>query len=407
MTRLSRETRRTQAKLLLSMGKAISEAGAPAHRLESSMQVLLDKFKMEGNFFSMPTALLATLGDEEIQRTYMVRTTPNDIDLEKISDLSDVITRLEDDELNINDAYAEIKRINQAKPRYKTGLMVFCIGLASASLAGLFQGSWIDVGVSLLMGWLTALIIVFSKKHDHLSLLFTPIAATIVGFTAMSISYFSESIDHFIVSLAGLIILVPGLGITTAIRELSTGHLVSGSARMAGAVTTFLLLSFGLALGFMLAMGIYGEVEIHKLASVPQWFVYLSIIIISFAFTVLFNAKPIDFIWVLLTAFIAIMGSKLAGVWLESPFSSFAAVLGVSIAGNVFALITKKPASIMHIPGVMLLVPGSIGFKSLEAMLHNQTLDGVQTAFSALLVAVALAVGLIAGNLFVPPRKAL
>ncbi|MBL4773726.1 MAG: threonine/serine exporter family protein [Alcanivoracaceae bacterium] len=407
MSRLSRETRRTQAKLLLRMGKAISEAGAPAHRLEASMQVLLDKFKMEGNFFSMPTALFATLGDEEIQRTYMVRTSPKDIDLEKISDLSDVITRLENDELDINDAYDEIKAINGTKPRYKTALTVFSIGLASASLAGLFQGSWIDVLVSLCMGWLTAVIIVFSSKHTHLSLLFTPISATAVGFSAMSISYFSESIDHFIVSLSGLIILVPGLGITTAIRELSTGHLVSGSARMAGAVTTFLLLSFGLALGFMMAMGVYGEIEIHKLSPVPQWFVYLSILTISSAFTVLFNAKPSDFIWILLTAFIAIMGSKLAGLWLQSPFSSFAAVLGVSIAGNVFSLITKKPASIMHIPGVMLLVPGSIGFKSLEAMLDNQTLDGIQTAFSALLVAVALAVGLIAGNLFVPPRKAL
>ncbi|MBL4661149.1 MAG: threonine/serine exporter family protein [Alcanivoracaceae bacterium] len=407
MTRLSRETRRTQAKLLLRMGKAISEAGAPAHRLESSMQVLLDKFNMEGSFFSMPTALFATLGDEEIQRTYMVRTTPHDVDLEKISDLSDVITRLENDELDINDAYNEIKNINQAKPRYKTPITIFSIGLASASLAGLFQGSWIDVLVSLCLGWLTALIIVFSSKHDHLSLLFTPISATVVGFTVMSISYFSQSIDHFIVSLSGLIILVPGLGITTAIRELSTGHLVSGSARMAGAVTTFLLLSFGLALGFLLALGIYDEVEIHKLPPVPQWFVYLSILTISSAFTVLFKARPSDFIWILLTAFIAIMGSRLAGVWLQSPFTSFAAVLAISIAGNIFALITKKPSSIMHIPGVMLLVPGSIGFKSLEAMLDHQTLDGVQTAFSALLVAVALAVGLIAGNLFVPPRKAL
>ncbi|MFK8012794.1 MAG: threonine/serine exporter ThrE family protein [Marinicellaceae bacterium] len=407
MTILSRSTRRKQAKLLLRMGRAISEAGAPAHRLENSMQVLLDKFKMQGNFFSMPTALFATLGDEDIQRTYMIRTQPNDVDLTKISSLSDVITRLEEDEIDINDAYEEIKIIVEEKPRYKTWHTIFSIGLASASLAGLFQGSWVDVVTSLFMGWITALIITLSAKHDHLSLLFAPIAATVVGFTAMSISYYTESIDHFIVSLSGLIILVPGLGITTAIRELSTGHLVSGSARMAGAVTTFLLLSFGLALGFMIAIGIFGEIEIHKLQSVPQWFVYLSIFTISSAFTVLFNAKPIDFIWILLTAFIAIMGSKLAGFWLQSPFSSFAAVLAVSIVGNIFALITKKPSSIMHIPGVMLLVPGSIGFKSLEAMLHNQTLDGIQTAFSALLVAVALAVGLIAGNLFVPPRKAL
>jgi uncharacterized membrane protein YjjP (DUF1212 family) len=407
MTILTRETRRKQAQLLLRMGKAISEAGAPAHRLEASMMVLLKKFKMEGNFFSMPTALFATLGDESIQRTYMERTQPSDIDLAKISDLSAVITRLENDQIDVHEAYEEIKVISTAKPRYRTRYIIFSIGLASASLAGLFQGSWIDVGVSLLMGWLTALIITLSAKHDHFSLLFTPLAATIVGFTTMSISHFGESIDHFIVSLSGLIILVPGLGITTAIRELSTGHLVSGSARMAGAVTTFLLLSFGLALGFMVAIQIYGDVEINKLNAVPQWFVYLSIFTISLAFTVLFNAKASDYIWILLTAFIAIMGSKLAGIWLQSPFTSFAAVLGVSIAGNIFALLTKKPSSIMHIPGVMLLVPGSIGFKSLEAMLDNQTLDGIQTAFSALLVAVALAVGLIAGNLFVPPKKAL
>ena len=407
MTRLTRGQRRAQAKLLLKMGKAISESGAPAHRLESSMEVLLDKFQMEGAFFSLPTVLLTTLGDEEVQRTYMIKTSPKEIDLAKITDLSDVINRIHDDELAIDEAYEEIKEIRDAKPRYSSVLVIFCIGLASASLAGLFKGSWIDVGVSLLMGWLTALIIHFSSKHSQLSLLFTPIAATVVGFASMSVSYYFHSIDHFIVSLSGLIILVPGLGITTAIRELSTGHLVSGSARMAGAVTTFLLLSFGLALGFMLAIGLYGDVPINKFAPVPEWFVYLSILTISAAFTVLFNAKPNDFIWVLVTATIAIIGSRIASVWLVSPFSSFAAVLAVSIAGNIFALITKKPASIMHIPGVMLLVPGSIGFKSLEAMLDNQTLDGVQTAFSALLVAVALAVGLIAGNLFVPPRKAL
>ncbi len=407
MTRLTRKERRAQAKLLLKMGKAISEAGAPAHRLESSMHVLLDKFAMQGNFFAMPTALFATLGDEEVQRTYMIRTSPKEIDLAKISDLSDVINRLEDDELDCDSAYEEIKSIHESKPRYGVFSFILSVGLASASLAGLFQGSWFDVLVSLLMGCLTAIIIHLSAKHAHLSLLFTPIAATVVGFVSMLISYYFRTIDHFIVSLSGLIILVPGLGITTAIRELSTGHLVSGSARMAGAVTTFLLLSFGLALGYMVAIGLFGQVGIHKLPSVPSWFVYLSLVTISSAFTVLFNAKVSDFIWILLAASIAIMGSKYAGFWLQSPFSSFAAVLAVSIAGNVFSLLTKKPASIMHIPGVMLLVPGSIGFKSLEAMLDNQTLDGVQTAFSALLVAVALAVGLIAGNLFVPPRKAL
>lgn len=407
MKKLTREKRIAKGKLLIRMGKAISEAGAPAHRLETSMQVLLDKFGMEGNFFSMPTALLASLGDEENQRSYMVRTKPNDTNLEKMADLSEVILRLENDEIDIKDAYEEIKEISNKPLRYPSYLIAFAIGLASASLAGLFKGSWWDVLCSGAMGLLTASIIMYCKKFTHLSQLFTPLAATAVGFLAMTISYYSQKIDHLIVSLSGLIILVPGLGITIAIRELSTGHLVSGSARLAGAATTFLMLSFGLALGFMLAQSLFGEVLIAKPISVPDWFVFLSIGVISFAFMVIFNAKPLDFFWILLTASLALLGSKLAGIWLESPFSSFVAVLLISVVGNLFARLTRKPASIIHIPGVMLLVPGSIGFKSLEAMLDNQTVDGVQTAFSALLIAVSLTVGLIAGNLFVPPKKTL
>jgi uncharacterized membrane protein YjjB (DUF3815 family) len=59
------------------------------------------------------------------------------------------------------------------------------------------------------------------------------------------------------------------------------------------------------------------------------------------------------------------------------------------------------------VPGILLLVPGSIGFGSLAKFLDRDVLSGIDTAFTMILVAVALVTGLLVSNLIVPPRRAL
>jgi len=139
----------------MRLGKAISEAGAPAHRLESSMQVLMDKIGLHGSFFAMPTALIASLGSEDRQQAYMERITPGDINLERIVDLSEVIAALESDSISIDQALKRIDAIIRRPPGYPFWLVVLSFGLASASVAGLFGGSWLDVLFSGFMGLIT------------------------------------------------------------------------------------------------------------------------------------------------------------------------------------------------------------------------------------------------------------
>ena len=401
-----RQTRRKQANILLHICRAISEAGAPAHRLESYMQVISEKFKLEASFFAMPTAVLASIGEDEYsQRSYMIKTDPNDINLSTLHTINEVINELENDVIDLDIAIKSIKAITNKPAEYPEWLFAICFGLVAGGFTTLFSGSWYDVVAASLLGLITGLISIYSKPFKYLSQLLTPLAAMIVGFTAITISHYWQTIDHFLVSLAGLIILVPGLGITIAMRELSTGHLVSGSSRMAGAVTTLFLLSFGLGLGYLIAQSIYGETEINKMANVPAWFNYLALVITALSFSVLFKARFADTFWIFLSIGLAFAGSSLIGLWIEQPFKSLAAVLLVSIAGNIYSRISSNPASVMHIPGIILLVPGSIGFNSLSAMYTNDTMTGVQAAFNAILIAVAISVGLLVGNLIVPPKK--
>jgi uncharacterized membrane protein YjjP (DUF1212 family) len=401
-----RVTRRKQANILLHICKAISEAGAPAHRLESYMQVISDKFELTASFFAMPTAVLASIGEDDYsQRSYMIKTNPNDINLNTLHTINEVINDLESDQIDLDSALRKIQTITSKPDVYPDWLIALCFGLVGGGFTTLFSGSWFDVIAASVLGLITGIITIYSVHHKYLAQLTVPLAAMIVGFLAISISHYWQNIDHFLVSLAGLIILVPGLGITVAMRELSTGHLVSGSSRMAGAVTTLFLLSFGLALGYLIAQAIFGETAVNKLTTVPSWFNYLALIVTALSFSVLFKARFADTFWIFLSIGLAFAGSSLIGLWMQQPFKSLVAVMLVSIAGNVYSRITSNPASVMQIPGIILLVPGSIGFNSLSAMYTNDTMNGVQAAFNAVIIAVAISVGLLVGNLLVPPKK--
>ena len=61
----------------------------------------------------------------------------------------------------------------------------------------------------------------------------------------------------------------------------------------------------------------------------------------------------------------------------------------------------------MQVPGLILLVPGSLGIRSLSALLERDVLSGVQTAFATTLVAIALATGILLANVLIPPRRLL
>jgi len=400
-----RDIRRKQSTMLLQISKSIAEAGTPSHRLENYMQVVLEKFGLSGSFLALPTAIIASFGEGDNQRSFVVKVRSGEINLGTLQRINDVITDLENNLINIDTALHTIKHIDELESDFPHWLYVLAYGIVGAGFSTLFSGGWADVLASFCLGIITGFINETGKKHYYLSQVIVPLSATVVGFLAIVINHYSGGINYVLVALSGLIVLIPGLGITVAMRELSTNHLVSGSGRMAGAVTVLFLLSFGLALGYMIGQGLFGEEEIVKLTPTPEWFRYLAIMVTSLAFAVIFKARMSDIFWIFLSIALAYAGSQIFKIWLEQPFVSLVTAMLISVAGNLYSRASMNPASLMQIPGIILLVPGSMGFSSLTAMYTHDTITGVQAAFSAALIAVAISVGLLAGNLFVPPKK--
>src|SRR5262249_56884405 len=72
-------------------------------------------------------------------------------------------------------------------------------------------------------------------------------------------------------TLAGLIVLMPGLTLTIALIELSTRNLSSGTSRLSGAFVIFLSIGFGVAGRGPLANLLIGEYAIARAAPLPAW----------------------------------------------------------------------------------------------------------------------------------------
>ena len=90
-----------------------------------------------------------------------------------------------------------------------------------------------------------------------------------------------------------------------------------------------------------------------------------------------------------------------------AELGAFLGAMLVAAASNLFARYKKRPAAITLLPGIVILGPGSIGFGSVAKLMEKDIVSGVQTAFTMILIAVALAMGVLMANVLVPPRKVL
>jgi uncharacterized membrane protein YjjB (DUF3815 family) len=79
----------------------------------------------------------------------------------------------------------------------------------------------------------------------------------------------------------------------------------------------------------------------------------------------------------------------------------------VGLLGSAYTRFSGRPSLVAVLPGILLLVPGAVGFQAVSAMLQDEVLTAVQTAFAALMAAVALAAGLLVASSTLPARRSL
>jgi len=90
-----------------------------------------------------------------------------------------------------------------------------------------------------------------------------------------------------------------------------------------------------------------------------------------------------------------------------APVGVFLGGLLLGALANVYARYAHRPGAVIREPGILLLVPGSVGFRSMSFLLERDTSLGLDAGLLLVTLLVSLVAGLMFGDLLISPRRSL
>ncbi len=400
-------TEKQAAEFLIKLGSALHNYGTSSERLEYALEKLMARLGVQGDIFAAPTGLFISIGPPGHQHTSIIRVDPGEVHLEKLALLDELTQRVNEGEIRPHEGIEMVEAIVNAPSRYGTLMTMLSYSVASAMFCRFLDGGWREIVVSAFIGLLIGICGYFFSKRKHTSFLFEPMAAAISSAMAIFIAHKIIAISVYEVTLAGLIAAVPGMTMTLAMKDLAMRNLVAGTARVAWAGLLFIEVAFGFAVGTQINKLFALPLPEIDPVGLPVWTEWLALLIAPFALSVRFQARPKDFLWIMIGCVISFAGARLGASYFAWEYSGFIGAFFACAASNIIARMRNLPSAIVLSPALLLLVPGSIGFVSVSNFLEKNILTGVAAAFSMVMVAMSIVIGLLLANAIVPSRKAM
>ncbi len=392
---------------VLRLGRALHRYGTPSHRLEETLDLVSLHLGLEGQFFSQPTSIFAAFGPQDAQHTFLLRFEPGDIHLERLARVDAVVNDVLAGRLTPDAATARLAAIDVSPPPYPAALTLIASGVSSAAACRFLGGGARDVEAAAIVGASIGAFAVVAGALPAMRRVFEPVAACIAAMIAGALGHALGGVSVYTATLAGLIVLLPGLTLATAMTEIANRHLAAGTARLSGAVMVFLAIGFGVALGGALVDRALGAPPLVTTVPMPAWTEWLALVLAPLSLMVLLRAPPADAPGVLLVGILTFWGGRVGAGALGPELGIFVGSLTAGAASNLYGRALRRPPPIPLVPALLLLVPGSVGFRSLVLMMRSDVIVGVEAAFRMVIMLSALVAGLLIANVVMPagPRR--
>ncbi|HEX5754922.1 MAG TPA: threonine/serine exporter family protein [Arenimonas sp.] len=403
-----------KASFVTELARRLHSYGTSAQRLEGAVVAVARRLGLECEIWSNPTGMILSFADPVRGPAYgitrVVRLEPGDQNLGRLARADAIAEDVLAGRSSLADGHAALLALDRPSSRRRQVLTALCFGLSSASVAGLISGGWANIATAAVLGWIIGALFMLGAGRPRLSEALEAIAALVATLLAAAVASFVVALSLKTVIIAALIVLMPGLALTTAVAELSSQHLVSGTARFAGAMMSLLKLTFGTVAAMQIVQVLGWQPQEDTVSAAQPLLQLGSLLVAAFAFAVLFQCSRRDYLLAMAAAVVGYglvrLGTDVFGLSsAEFPGSVFFAGMGVAALSNAYGRWRNRPGALIRVPGIILLVPGSVGFRSLNFVMERDVLLGLDTAFLLISALVALVAGLLFGNLLVPARR--
>lgn len=236
-------------EICILAGQIMLESGAETYRVEDTMNRIAKSFGAEYvESYVTPTAIVFSIDGDEITNTKMKRIEKRGTDLNKITVVNSLSREISEGKWTLQEAYQKLIEVQRAPFVYSYWLQILAATIVSGCFVIMFRGSWVDFIPGMVTGGFGYLCFLIIDRIVRVRFFSEFITSAIIGICALLLVYngFGMEVDKIIIG--SVMPLVPGLVITNAIRDLISGHLVSGITKGAEALLTAMAIGSGIAI---------------------------------------------------------------------------------------------------------------------------------------------------------------
>lgn len=383
--------------LATDLGYRLAMSGAETFRVEESIQRLLWAYGIESEVFAIPNCLHVSIETAEGQAmTRMRRIGYHGNDLDSVERYNSVCRKICAEKPAPQEAAAWLKEADSRQKNYRLTYFLMANFTGAFGFCLFFGGSLLDALFSGLCGVIVGLV---NRLTDslHVNQFFSIVTASfLMSLPAYGLGVLGIVDNADTVIIGSLMLLVPGLLFTNAMRDIIFGDTNSGTNR----IVQVFLIAIAIAVGTAVAMNLSGILwgtapsgEVYNYGFIAQ----IGICVIGcLGFSVIFNIHGPGMI------LCAAGGSITWAVYLicmelgtGDILANFFAALAAALYAEIMARVRKYPAISYLVVSIFPLLPGAGIYYTMHHLVSKNMTAFSQVGMHTIAVAGSIAVGIL------------
>lgn len=224
-------------ELAFYMGELLLENGAEISRIQETMERVANSFQVETfNVYVLTNAIFANGTEEGVtHKTEIKYVKSSTVHLARITAVNQLSREIAQGKYTVDQAYSIAEEISRI-PYTAQWIQILACSIGSAGFCFIYGGSVWDSFCALICGFLVQVFLSLTEKKDLSKFITNLCGSALVAVTAILLLNLGigSHLDKIIVG--SIIRLVPGVALTTSIRDFFNGDYLSGTIRLIDAV---------------------------------------------------------------------------------------------------------------------------------------------------------------------------
>ena len=389
----------TLLDMATDLGYELAMSGAETFRVEESISRVLAAYGIEAEVFAIPNYLIVTiktLDGTPITRMRRIGVHGNDIDaVEKFSGLSRAYCHRKPEP---KEGIQWLDYVRKQRVNYSPFMEYLGDFIGASGFAMIFGGNWMDAVCGGICGIVVGMVNRFLSTNNTNPFFRTIVTSFIMAMFAYGFGVLGFSPNPDAAAIGALMILVPGLLFTNAMRDIIYGDTNSGINRIVQVMLTAMAIALGTAVAWQAVSSLWrSPVSMMDIVhSMPAHFLFCLIGCVGFA--ILFNIHGMG-------VFLSALGGALSWiVYLTAVrmgnseiIAYFWSALFASRYSETMARIRKYPAISYLVISIFPLIPGAGAYYTMNYAVRGEmdlfASQGLHTAAIAGILAVGILLG--------------